>query len=75
MGMFDTLHLKQPLVCPVCGGGQLSHQTHAFADVMADFTGLWRLPEEILSAPDPLAAIIEKNTPDREETPQDDDIC
>jgi len=196
MGMFDTIHLKQPLVCPVCGGGQHSYQTHAFADVMADyrigslvsgdvhsgivketlwcsschqagnraespvyhviwhsilvgveqdltraearlsavdrldligwldeaqrnenqwkrrfygllhdvrrwsehlalqqnpepvpegetagqavrrkaFAGLWRLPEEILSAPDPLAAIIEKNTPDREENPQDDDI-
>jgi hypothetical protein len=197
MGMFDTIHLKHPLVCPVCGGGQYSHQTHAFEDVMAHyrigslvsgggvlsgivqetlwcapchqagnraespvflviwhsilagveqdltraearlsavdrldligwldeaqrnentwkrrfygffhdvrrwsehlalqqnpepvpdgetaeqterrkaFAGLWRLPEEILSAPDPLAAIIEKNTPEREKNQQDDDI-
>jgi len=196
MGMFDTIHLKQPLICPVCGGGQYTQQTHAFEDVMADyrigsmvsggvhsgivketlwcppcheagnradspvylviwhsilvgveqdlsraearlatvdrldligwldeaqrhenrwrrrfyavlsdvrrwnehlvrqqnpeparvgetaeqaqrsdaFARLWRLPEEILSAPDPLAAIIEKHTPDREDRQQDDEI-
>lgn len=37
MGMFDTIHLKTPLVCPVCGAGQHSCQTHAFDDVMADY--------------------------------------
>ncbi len=37
MGMFDTIHLKQPLVCPVCGAGQNSYQTHAFEDVMANY--------------------------------------
>jgi hypothetical protein len=35
------------------------------------FARLWGLPEEILSAPDPLAAILEKNTPDLAESPQD----
>ncbi len=37
MGMFDTSHLKTPLVCPVCGAEQHDHQTHAFDDVMADY--------------------------------------
>ena len=35
MGMFDTIHLKAPLVCPVCGAEQLDHQTHAFHDILA----------------------------------------
>jgi hypothetical protein len=34
MGMFDTIHLKNPLVCPVCGGHGHDYQTHAFDDVM-----------------------------------------
>jgi hypothetical protein len=37
MGMFDTIHLKLPLVCPTCGAGQYNHQTHAFEDVMAAY--------------------------------------
>lgn len=37
MGMFDTIHLKTPLVCPVCGAGQHTYQTHAFEDVMANY--------------------------------------
>ena len=38
------------------------------------FARLWRLSEEILSAPDPLAAIIEKHTPNRANSQQDDEI-
>ena len=37
MGMFDTIHLKAPLVCPVCNAEQLDHQTHAFHDIMATY--------------------------------------
>ncbi|MCU0777821.1 MAG: hypothetical protein MUF86_09175 [Akkermansiaceae bacterium] len=37
MGMFDTIHLKSPLICPVCGGQEHSYQTHAFDDVMANY--------------------------------------
>ena len=37
MGMFDTVILNVPLVCPVCGGKESSHQTHAFEDVMATY--------------------------------------
>ncbi len=37
MGMFDTIHLKTPLVCPVCGAGVSSLQTKEFACVMAHF--------------------------------------
>ena len=29
--------------------------------------GLWRLPDEILNAADPLAAILEKNKPDNDD--------
>ena len=34
MGMFDTIHLKRPLACPLCGAEQNPYQTHAFADAM-----------------------------------------
>lgn len=37
MGMFDTIHLKTPLVCPTCGKQEHTYQTHAFDDVMADY--------------------------------------
>ncbi len=37
MGMFDTVHVEVPLVCPVCGRNESSHQTHAFEDVMANY--------------------------------------
>ena len=37
MGMFDTIHLKSPLVCPTCGNQEHTYQTHAFEDVMADY--------------------------------------
>jgi hypothetical protein len=37
MGMFDTIHLKSPLICPVCGGQKHDYQTHAFDDVMANY--------------------------------------
>ncbi len=37
MGMFDTVHLAIPLVCPVCGRKENSLQTHAFDDVMAHY--------------------------------------
>lgn len=38
MGMFDTINLKSPLVCPACGRKEHTHQTHAFEDVMATYT-------------------------------------
>jgi len=37
MGMFDTIHLKNPLICPACGAQENDFQTHAFEDVMADY--------------------------------------
>lgn len=37
MGMFDTIHLKNPLACPVCGKEESSLQTHAFEDIMANY--------------------------------------
>ncbi len=37
MGMFDTVHLESPLICPACGRKESSHQTHAFEDVMATY--------------------------------------
>jgi hypothetical protein len=37
MGMFDTIHLKSPLVCPTCGGQEQDYQTHAFDDMMANY--------------------------------------
>ena len=35
--MSDTVHVKVPLVCPVCGRKESSHQTHAFENVMATY--------------------------------------
>ena len=37
MGLFDTIHLKSPLVCPTCGRQEHDYQTHAFDDVMANY--------------------------------------
>lgn len=37
MGMFDTIHLNPPLICPVCGAEQSTQQTHAFEDLMENF--------------------------------------
>ena len=36
MGMFDTIHLKNPLACQVCGNKSLL-QTHAPEDIMANY--------------------------------------
>jgi hypothetical protein len=35
--MFDTIHLKTPLICPVCGSEVRSLQTKEFECVMAHF--------------------------------------
>ena len=53
MGMFDTIHVKKPLVCPACGAEE-SERHRAFRR-------LFSLPDEILTAPDPLAAILAAN--------------
>ena len=37
MGMFDTIHLKKPLICPDCGTKVSSIQTKHFDSCMADF--------------------------------------
>lgn len=37
MGMFDTIHLKEPLICPDCGTKVSSIQTKHFDSCMADF--------------------------------------
>lgn len=36
MGMFDTIHVKKPLICPACGAEQFSLQTKQFDSCMAD---------------------------------------
>jgi len=35
MGMFDTIRLKEPLLCPNCGAKHSEIQTHEFGDIMA----------------------------------------
>ena len=35
--MFDTIHLKEPLICPDCGTKVSSIQTKHFDSCMADF--------------------------------------
>lgn len=37
MGMFDTIHLKKPLICPDCGAEDFSLQTKHFDSCMAHF--------------------------------------
>ena len=37
MGMFDTIHVKTPLLCPTCGAEILSLQTKDLSDSMAHF--------------------------------------
>lgn len=37
MGMFDTIHLKTPLLCPTCGAEVRSLQTKEFSDSMAHY--------------------------------------
>ncbi len=37
MGMFDTIHFKEPLPCPVCGTGIPSLQTKDFDSILADY--------------------------------------
>ena len=37
MGMFDTIHLKTPLICPTCGAEIRTLQTKEFGSVMAQF--------------------------------------
>ena len=37
MGMFDTIHVKTPLLCPTCGAEILSLQTKELSDSMAHF--------------------------------------
>ena len=37
MGMFDTIHVKPPLICPTCAAEILSLQTKELSDSMAHF--------------------------------------
>jgi len=37
MGLFDTIHLQEPLVCPHCGAKESSLQTHELGDSMATY--------------------------------------
>ena len=37
MGMFDTIHVKKPLICPACGAEESSLQTKHFDNSMAHF--------------------------------------
>ena len=37
MGMFDTIHVQPPLICPVCGSEVRSFQTKEFDCTMAHF--------------------------------------
>ncbi len=37
MGMFDTIHVKKPLICPACGSEESSLQTKHFDSCMANF--------------------------------------
>jgi hypothetical protein len=37
MGMFDTVHVKAPLLCPNCGAEISSLQTKELSDTMADY--------------------------------------
>ena len=37
MGMFDTIHVKTPLLCPTCGAEILRLQTKGLSDSMAHF--------------------------------------
>ena len=37
MGMFDTIHVKKPLVCPACGAEESSLQTKHFDSCMEHF--------------------------------------
>ena len=37
MGMFDTIHLKTPLICPGCGAAEHSLQTKEFDATMAHY--------------------------------------
>ena len=46
-------------------------ETNEQAQRRKAFASLWGLPDEILSDPDPLLAIIERNTPEQGETYQD----
>lgn len=37
MGMFDTIYVRKPLLCPVCGAEVGALQTHHFGETMAHF--------------------------------------
>lgn len=37
MGMFDTIHVRKPLICPTCGAEEFSLQTKQFDSCMAEF--------------------------------------
>lgn len=37
MGLFDTIHLKAPLICPTCGAEELRLQTHELGDSMTEY--------------------------------------
>lgn len=37
MGMFDTIHVKTPMLCPGCGAEHLSLQTKEFSNSMSHF--------------------------------------
>ncbi len=54
MGMFDTITLEPPLICPACGHDSSALQTHAFG---------WTMVDTIRNTPDPLAAILDRNPP------------
>ncbi len=37
MGLFDTIHLKTPLICPACGADSTELQTKEFGQTMSEF--------------------------------------
>lgn len=37
MGLFDTIHLEPPLLCPSCGAEQRTLQTHVLGEMMAHY--------------------------------------
>lgn len=56
MGMFDTIHLKTPLLCPGCGAEQRSLQTKQLSDTMSCFkTG------SVLAASPVLTGIVQEH--------------
>jgi hypothetical protein len=45
MGMFDTIRLDEPLVCPACGNRQATLQTHHFGETLETYRIGMLVPE------------------------------